>query len=79
MLVFNGTHVGYGKMKLSATSGTISSCSVTGTLVNFEPGETGTFSFAYNGALTNKANQTGLNALDQVIADLLLKHYREVF
>lgn len=69
------SNVGFGKIKISSIDSAIVSCSIIGTMTSFEPAETGTFSFKYNNALTKKAMAGGLDALDQVIADLTAKHY----
>jgi len=72
---FGYTDVGFGKITTNRTDGVILTASVTGTIADPENRETGTFSVRYNSSLTKKAIASGINALDQVIAELAAKQY----
>ena len=72
---FSYTDVGFGKVTTNRTDGAILSASVTGNIADTENNETGTFSVKYNSSLTKKAITGGMNARDQVIAEMIAKQY----
>lgn len=72
---FSYTDVGFGKVTTNRTDGAILSASVTGNIADTENNETGTFSVKYNSSLTKKAMTGGMNARDQVIAEMIAKQY----
>ncbi len=65
---------GYGKMTFNKTTGSMSSCSIMGTITDLDD-QTGTFTLKYNSTLTNKAITSNLSSLDMVVASLTAKGY----